>query len=181
MRRACKGQELQARNSHPRSLWAPCPNVSQQRPTPPFPSGTEPWRGHSDSQSENWLLGDGSGQEPLNPNCQPLTLLQIATFLLEMKLLMKRWFPAEGLRLRVNCLQASTLQGWPFPSHLFFLSLPRSWLMLESVLGIHPYRPGSQKSQPLPFLLCMVYNEKLLKCLNSKEAQQSSHALLFHR
>lgn len=48
-----KWQALQARNSHLKSLWTPCPNLSQQRPTPPFPSGTEHWRGHSDLQSEN--------------------------------------------------------------------------------------------------------------------------------
>lgn len=80
MWRVCKWQELQPRNSHLKPLPTPCPKLSQQRPTPRFSCGTQHWRGHSDLQSENWLFGNDSHQEPLNPNCQLLTLLQIATF-----------------------------------------------------------------------------------------------------
>ena len=43
------------------------------------------------------------------------SILQIAASLLQMKLPMKPWFPAEGLQLRVNCLQACTPLAWPFP------------------------------------------------------------------
>lgn len=121
--RVCKWQELQPRNSHLKPLWTPCPKLSQQRPTPPFSCDTQHCRGHSDLQSENWLFGNDSHQEPLNPNCQLLTLLQIATFLLQMKLQMKYWFPTEGFQPCVNCLQACTLQCWPFPTHIYFFCL----------------------------------------------------------
>lgn len=166
--RACKWQELLARNSHLKPLRIHCPNLSQQKPTPPFPSSTEHWRGHSDLRSVNWLFGGGSHQEPLNPNRQLLTLLQIATFLLQMKLQMKCWFPAGRLQLRVNCLQACTLQCWPFSSRLFFLSLLRSCLMLGSLMELTPTDQGHSN----PSLCCSLtvwyiyYDDRILKCLN---------------
>ena len=52
--------------------------------------------------------------------------------------------------------------------HLFFLSLPGSWSMLRIIPGTQPYRPESQKSQPLQLLLCVVHKEGLLKMLELK-------------
>lgn len=134
-------------------------SFSLQRRTP---------EGHSDLQSENWLFGGSSDQESLNPNSQLLKLLQIATLLLQMKLQMKCWFPAEGLQLCVNCLQTCTPQCWPFPNHLFFLSLHRSWLMLGILLELTP----ADKSHRNPSFCCsfsvwcIYYDDGILKCLN---------------
>ena len=49
--------------------------------------------------------------------------------------------------------------------HLFLLSLPGSWSLLGIIPGTQPYRPESQKSQPLQLLLCMAHKEGFLKML----------------
>lgn len=177
MWRVCKWQELQPRNSHLKPLPTPCPKLSQQRPTPRFSCGIQHWRGHSDLQSENWLFGNDSHQEPLNPNCQLLTLLQIATFLLQMKLQMKYWFPAEDFQLCVNCLQVCTLQCWPFPTHLLFLSLLRSWLISGSLMELTPTDKNHRNSSfcCLFAVLYIYYDDRIWKCLNWK--QPSNHLM----
>jgi hypothetical protein len=60
------------------------------------------------------------------------------------------------------------LQCWPFPNHLFFLFLHRSWLMLGSLLELIPTNQSHRNLRFFCFfsVWCICYDDRILKCLN---------------